>query len=253
MLTNNNKDRRVHWSKEVLTQTSYTYFPCFLFTSIKLAVGKGFVIFKPSITCSICLLALFVSYGGYKSYYLKLIGQKNQLSMYHCQVFRKQPLGFETPLSLEYLLFEDNLQLYNLIDLRIIITFIFTGMSGTSSYTPAPPPQTSKSQGGATAPGQPHPAHFTQGSLIQLADGRLKRVENLVTEDFLRSAESSPDVRIDNSCVVRMEPGAGGSDSPTVLITFSVGGGGSGENDANVSRVQVCWHFIFLISLCIWW
>jgi hypothetical protein len=66
-----------------------------------------------------------------------------------------------------------------------------------------------------------------QGSLIQLADGSLKRVEDLETEDFLRSAEASSDVRIDRSTVVQLDrrPPSSGSlgQSPSVLLTFSVG------------------------------
>ena len=48
----------------------------------------------------------------------------------------------------------------------------------------------------------------------------MKKVEDLVTEDFLRSADSSPDVRIDQSTVVKVERR---STSGAVLITFSVG------------------------------
>ena len=68
-----------------------------------------------------------------------------------------------------------------------------------------------------------------QGSLIQLADGSLKRVEDLQTEDFLRSADASADVRIDRSTVVRLErpspPPTSSSTPPpsSVLLTFSVG------------------------------
>merc|ERR1719402_9520 len=69
--------------------------------------------------------------------------------------------------------------------------------------------------------GQPgYPAHFTKGSLIQLANGEMKKVEDLETEDFIRSAEFSPDVRIDHSPVVKLDPvPATGS----VLLSFSVG------------------------------
>jgi len=48
----------------------------------------------------------------------------------------------------------------------------------------------------------------------------MKKVEELKTEDFLASAQSSPDVKIDKSRVVRMEPL---ETSGSVLITFSVG------------------------------
>lgn len=43
--------------------------------------------------------------------------------------------------------------------------------------------------------------HFTKGSLIELAGGRLKRVEELRTEDFLRSADTSPDLHL-STCKV---------------------------------------------------
>lgn len=69
--------------------------------------------------------------------------------------------------------------------------------------------------------GQPgYPAHFTRGSLIQLANGEMKQVEHLVTEDFIRSAEFSPDVRIDHSTVVKLDPVAA---TGSVLLSFSVG------------------------------
>jgi hypothetical protein len=48
----------------------------------------------------------------------------------------------------------------------------------------------------------------------------MKKVEGLETEDFIRSAEFSPDVRIDHSTVVKLDPvPATGS----VLLSFSVG------------------------------
>ena len=43
------------------------------------------------------------------------------------------------------------------------------------------------------------------GSLIQLATGELKRVENLSTEDFLRSAKTSSEVKIDQSVVTSID------------------------------------------------
>jgi len=64
------------------------------------------------------------------------------------------------------------------------------------------------------------PSHFHLGSLIQLSTGDLKRVESLSTEDFIRSAKSSPEVKIDQSTVTAIEPC---NDRGTVIITFSVG------------------------------
>jgi len=50
-----------------------------------------------------------------------------------------------------------------------------------------------------------HHSHFQLGSLIQLATGELKRVENLSTEDFLRSAKTSSEVKIDQSVVTSID------------------------------------------------
>ena len=46
------------------------------------------------------------------------------------------------------------------------------------------------------SPADSHPAHFTRGSLIQLASGQMKKVEELDTEDFLSSAAHSPEVNL---------------------------------------------------------
>lgn len=59
---------------------------------------------------------------------------------------------------------------------------------------------------------------YSKGSLIQLANGDLRRVEDLRTEDFVSSAEQSPKLRMTDSTVVRIEenPVAG-----TATITLS--------------------------------
>ncbi|CAL8250746.1 unnamed protein product [Arctogadus glacialis] len=49
--------------------------------------------------------------------------------------------------------------------------------------------------------------HFTKGSLIELASGRLKRVEELRTEDFLRSADTSPEFHLSTCTVLLIAPG----------------------------------------------
>ena len=54
----------------------------------------------------------------------------------------------------------------------------------------------------------------------QLTNGDLKRVESLSTEDFIRSAKSSPEVKIDQSTVTVIESC---NERGTVMITFSVG------------------------------
>ncbi|XP_047229102.1 uncharacterized protein zmp:0000000926 [Girardinichthys multiradiatus] len=48
--------------------------------------------------------------------------------------------------------------------------------------------------------------HFTKGSLIELAGGRLKRVEELRTEDFLRSADTSPEFHLSTCTVLVISP-----------------------------------------------
>ena len=45
-------------------------------------------------------------------------------------------------------------------------------------------------------------------------------MESLSTEDFIRSAKSSPEVKIDQSTVTAIEPC---NERGTVMITFSVG------------------------------
>ena len=62
----------------------------------------------------------------------------------------------------------------------------------------------------------------------QLTNGDLKRVESLSTEDFIRSAKSSPEVKIDQSTVTAIEPC---NERGTVMITFSVG-----KENVKVSR-----------------
>jgi len=67
-------------------------------------------------------------------------------------------------------------------------------------------------------------SNFTKGSLIRLANGKIKKVEDMRTEDFLNSVENSDLHRIDPSTVVRIEPV---TDSSTVKgnikITLSYG------------------------------
>ncbi|CAL1539376.1 unnamed protein product [Lymnaea stagnalis] len=65
-----------------------------------------------------------------------------------------------------------------------------------------------------------YPSHFMKGSIIQLADGTLKRVEDLQTDDFVSSAEISSDLKVDSSTVVRIEEN---QDRGTAMLSFSVG------------------------------
>ncbi|XP_037124175.1 ataxin-1 [Syngnathus acus] len=63
-----------------------------------------------------------------------------------------------------------------------------------------------------TSPPALHPSppallpHFTKGSLIELAGGQLKQVEELQTEDFLRSADTSPEFHLSTCTVLLISP-----------------------------------------------
>ncbi|CAL8325205.1 unnamed protein product [Merluccius merluccius] len=64
----------------------------------------------------------------------------------------------------------------------------------------------------ASAPAsQPSPPtflpHFTKGSQIRLASGHLKCVEEFRTEDFLRSADTSPEIHLSTCTVTLIAPG----------------------------------------------
>ncbi|KAI7793869.1 uncharacterized protein zmp:0000000926 [Triplophysa rosa] len=49
--------------------------------------------------------------------------------------------------------------------------------------------------------------HFAKGSLIELAGGRLKRVEELKTEDFLRSVDTLPEFHLSTCTILLISPG----------------------------------------------
>lgn len=63
------------------------------------------------------------------------------------------------------------------------------------------------------------PPNFTKGSLIQLGNGDLRRVEDVSTEDLVSSAERCSAFRLDPSTVVRIEEGSSG----LVVLTLSHG------------------------------
>ncbi|XP_077599045.1 ataxin-1a [Stigmatopora nigra] len=94
------------------------------------------------------------------------------------------------------------------------------------AHPPPPPPQSL-------------PAYFVKGSIIQLADGELKRVEELKTEDFIQSAEISSELKIDSSTVERID---GSQASPDfAVVQFSVG-----EHRSQVS-VEVLTEYPFFV------
>ncbi|XP_030638359.1 ataxin-1 [Chanos chanos] len=100
------------------------------------------------------------------------------------------------------------------------------------------PPAPVSPQNSPTTPPVTLPPYFMKGSIIQLADGELKRVEDLRTEDFLQSAEVSGELKIDSSTVERIDC----SRTPdAVIIQFSVG-----EHKAQVC-VEVLVEYPFFV------
>ncbi|KAG7229628.1 hypothetical protein INR49_012672 [Caranx melampygus] len=68
---------------------------------------------------------------------------------------------------------------------------------------------------------QPFPwllPHFVAGSLIELRDGRLRRVEHLQTEDFLLGSLACPDLRLSCCTVQSITPSAPSSSISRLLI-----------------------------------
>lgn len=72
-----------------------------------------------------------------------------------------------------------------------------------------------------SAPASGNPSHFMKGAIIQLATGELKRVEDLQTHDFVRSAEVSGGLKIDSSMVVDIR--ASQQRPGLVSLQFTVG------------------------------
>lgn len=66
-------------------------------------------------------------------------------------------------------------------------------------------------------------SNFTKGSLIRLANGNIKKVEDMRTEDFVNSVENSDLHRIDPSTVVRIEPVTDSAVKGNIKITLSYG------------------------------
>ena len=79
--------------------------------------------------------------------------------------------------------------------------------------------------------GGDYPVHFTAGSLIQLSSGALRPVEDLNTDDFIKSAELSKEVQIDQSVVVNISPS---KQKGLVMLEFSVG-----KEEVQVSRFNL--------------
>lgn len=94
--------------------------------------------------------------------------------------------------------------------------------SPTPTPVPAPTPVSIQASPSISSSSSPValPPFFMRGSIIQLADGELKRVEDLKTEDFIQSAEISSELKIDSSTVERID---NGQNPNAVVIQFSVG------------------------------
>lgn len=60
--------------------------------------------------------------------------------------------------------------------------------------------------------------HFLAGSLIELRDGQLRRVEHLQTEDFLLGALACPDLRLSRCTVQSITPSASSSISRLLIL-----------------------------------
>ncbi|XP_003741399.1 ataxin-1 [Galendromus occidentalis] len=74
-------------------------------------------------------------------------------------------------------------------------------------------------KGESSSQSTPGLAHFKKGSVIRLGDGNLRTVEQVTTDDLIKSAEATPGVRLDSSKILRMEAA---SQAHAVLITFAV-------------------------------
>ncbi|XP_061610606.1 ataxin-1-like [Phyllopteryx taeniolatus] len=88
---------------------------------------------------------------------------------------------------------------------------------------PQPPAEVTQALASCTVPGPApgNPSHFMKGAIIQLATGELKRVEDLQTQDFVRSAELSGGLKIDSSMVVDIR--ASQQRPGLVTLHFTVG------------------------------
>ncbi|CAB3407547.1 unnamed protein product [Caenorhabditis bovis] len=63
-----------------------------------------------------------------------------------------------------------------------------------------------------------YPTHFMHGTVLQLANGATRRVEDVSSDDFLRCAAESDDVNVNAAIVSRISPSA-----DAVTVRFAVG------------------------------
>ena len=83
--------------------------------------------------------------------------------------------------------------------------------------SPPPPPASNASTD--SDPNLSGPLCYKRGTMIELADGNLRRVEDMQTQDFLTCVESTPDLAVDVSQVVRIDDRGNGN----AYITLAVG------------------------------
>lgn len=95
----------------------------------------------------------------------------------------------------------------------------FTSMKEDTSRAPALPSSEHVSSSSSSPNRFPWLLpHFVAGSLIELRDGRLRRVEHLQTEDFLLGSLACPDLRLSCCTVQSISPSASSSSVSRLLI-----------------------------------
>lgn len=87
------------------------------------------------------------------------------------------------------------------------------------SCSPPPPPPPASNASTDSDPNLSGPLCYKRGTMIELADGNLRRVEDMQTQDFLTCVESTPDLAVDVSQVVRIDDRGNGN----AYITLAVG------------------------------
>ena len=73
-----------------------------------------------------------------------------------------------------------------------------------SSETTQSPDKKDKSYLNTSTKNEPFQEHFRKGSVIQLGSGDTKKIEDLQTEDFVKSALISSDYSLEHSKLLRL-------------------------------------------------
>lgn len=93
------------------------------------------------------------------------------------------------------------------------------GSPSTSASSVTPPTVNAATTNGSQYPTSPGICCYRKGSIIQLADKSLKKIEDMKTQDFLSCVASSRELVLDSSTIIEIEM----RNSFTAFITFSVG------------------------------